>query len=141
MISKICEYCNKEYFVYPCLYKERKFCSKECTYKGVGKFISVKKIGRNNPAWKGGEITVCKYIKVHSPKHPHSDGKGYVFKHRLVMEEHLKRYLLPEEVVHHIDEDKKNNKISNLMLFHNTGAHTAHHHAIRRKARNAKSKN
>lgn len=38
-------------------------------------------------------------------------------KHTYVMEQHLGRYLLPNEVVHHIDENKHNNDISNLQLL------------------------
>lgn len=36
--------------------------------------------------------------------------------HRYIMELHLKRELLPHEIVHHIDGDKWNNAISNLEL-------------------------
>ena len=48
--------------------------------------------------------------------------------HRLVMEEHLGRKLKPQEVVHHIDGDKSNNKLSNLALFPTKSAHTKYHH-------------
>lgn len=37
--------------------------------------------------------------------------------HRLVMEKHLNRELKYNEVIHHIDEDKKNNHIENLRLM------------------------
>lgn len=47
--------------------------------------------------------------------------------HRVVMENYLGRELKPEEVVHHIDEDKSNNDISNLKLFETTGKHLSFH--------------
>jgi len=47
--------------------------------------------------------------------------------HRLVFEKHLGRPLDKNEVVHHIDGDKANNKLSNLMLFPNRSAHTKYH--------------
>lgn len=47
------------------------------------------------------------------------------------MEEKIGRYLEPEEVVHHIDENKKNNDPDNLMLFENDAAHQRHHRMIR----------
>jgi hypothetical protein len=39
-----------------------------------------------------------------------------VAQHRLVVERNLGRYLLDDEVVHHIDENRKNNKIENLQV-------------------------
>lgn len=39
-----------------------------------------------------------------------------VLKHRLVVEEKLKRKLHRHEVVHHIDGDNTNNDITNLMV-------------------------
>lgn len=47
--------------------------------------------------------------------------------HRIVMEEHLGRKLAKEEVVHHIDGDKSNNELDNLMLFPTKNAHTKYH--------------
>lgn len=52
---------------------------------------------------------------------------GFVRKNIYVMEQHIGRRLLPGEVVHHIDGNKKNNDISNLRLMTN-GEHTSHHH-------------
>ena len=43
-------------------------------------------------------------------------GKNH-FEHRLVMERHLGRKLLPNETVHHRDGDKLNNDITNLELW------------------------
>ena len=66
---------------------------------------------------KGYTITWNGYIMVKCPNHPHCDGKGYVREHILVMEKYLGRYLTEDEVVHHIDENKLNNDISNLQLM------------------------
>lgn len=43
------------------------------------------------------------------------------------MEEHLGRELTKEEVVHHIDKDKSNNNLDNLMLFPTQRAHIKYH--------------
>ena len=40
--------------------------------------------------------------------------------HRLIMERHLGRTLLTSEHVHHIDENKRNNQLSNLLLISNS---------------------
>jgi hypothetical protein len=67
------------------------------------------------------------YIMTKVPKHPLANGRGYVYIHRIVMEKHLGRVLLKEEVVHHKDGNKMNNKIGNLVLFRTTAEHTKHH--------------
>jgi len=46
------------------------------------------------------------------------DGK-FLREHRIIMEEHLGRKLLPDEVVHHKDGNKKNNAIENLEVMKN----------------------
>lgn len=51
------------------------------------------------------------------PDHPNATKNGYVLEHRIVMENHLGRLLNTNEVVHHIDGNKKNNSIDNLQLF------------------------
>lgn len=86
---------------------------------------STKKSARRGEAhsqWKGGRsITGKGYEKLNinliDPKfHCMADNSGWVLTHRIVMAEHLGRPLLPEEVVHHIDENKRNNAIENLEL-------------------------
>lgn len=71
--------------------------------------------------------------KVSEPK-TYINSNGYrCFKdsnrtvHRWVMEKHLERRLDSEEVVHHIDGDKLNNKIQNLKLFSNQDEHDRCH--------------
>lgn len=54
------------------------------------------------------------------------DGKT-IQGHRLKMELHLGRKLTNTEVVHHIDGDKSNNSINNLLLFPTKAAHSKYH--------------
>jgi len=85
--------------------------------------------GANNPRWKGGiKIHAYGYILVASPNHPHKDKQGYVRKHRLVMEEHLGRLLESTEDIHHINEDKTDNRIENLELFQSRSEHIKKYH-------------
>ena len=74
--------------------------------------------GSNNPRWNGGKHLKYSsgYIEISCPSHPYADQRGYVYEHRLVMEKHIGRYLLPEEIVHHKDLNKTNNDISNLQI-------------------------
>ncbi len=62
------------------------------------------------------------YILEECPGHPYAQ-QGFVRQHRLVMERFLGRYLHPEEVVHHKDRDKTNNRIGNLELLPGRSEH------------------
>jgi len=77
--------------------------------------------------WKGGKSkSKDGYIHIWCPTHPHAKS-GYVREHRLVMEKHLGRTLLPTEVVHHINQNHSDNRIENLILFENNGKHRNYH--------------
>ncbi|KKN22036.1 hypothetical protein LCGC14_0919370 [marine sediment metagenome] len=56
------------------------------------------------------------YVMVPYRKHPCCPRSGWMAVHRLVMENHLGRYLDLKEIVHHRDLDKANNAIENLQL-------------------------
>lgn len=57
------------------------------------------------------------YIVVFVPNHPHATADGYVAKHTLVMERHIGRYLNKDEVVHHINHIRDDNRLENLKLM------------------------
>lgn len=72
------------------------------------------------------------YISDYKTKVVRNDGYyqyGSRFNHRRVMEEHLGRKLDSSEIVHHIDGDRLNNDISNLVLCSSTSEHTSIHHS------------
>ena len=83
--------------------------------------------GEHNNKWKGGVNHSQGYVYVTNKEHPFANFNGYVKRSRLVMELHIGRYLLPEEVVHHIDKNRSNDHLNNLMLFPNNGAHLRFH--------------
>jgi hypothetical protein len=49
--------------------------------------------------------------------HPKANKLGYILEHRVVMENHLGRLLNSDEVVHHINHDRKDNRVENLEVM------------------------
>lgn len=110
--------------------------------------FGVRRLGSDNPNygkrkenchnWKGGrKVRKDGYVLVVAPDdHPYPadthkpSGLKYILEHRLVAEQKLGRYLLPEEVVHHIDETPSNNAPENLRVFSSNAEHIRHHAAI-----------
>jgi len=90
-----------------------------------------KKVGPDNPMWKGGRTQERSRFCIRVGRdHPMADRNGLVLEHRLVMAAVLGRYLLTEEIVHHINEDPFDNRPENLVLV-NRSQHLAIHALLR----------
>lgn len=61
------------------------------------------------------------------PEHPNATKNGYVLEHRIIMENKLGRLLTRKEVVHHLNEIKKDNRPENLELKANKSIHASEH--------------
>lgn len=79
-------------------------------------------LGRKNVNWNGGKRKMGAYIGVLQKNHPFSTKSGYVREHRLIVEQHIGRYLLPKEQVHHLGAET-DNRPHMLMAFSNDKAH------------------
>lgn len=93
--------------------------------------------GGVHPAWWKGGVKHREdgYTAIWMPDHPFSNDDGYIMEHRLVMERHIGRYLTKEEVVHHKNGVRNDNRIENLHLFANGGEHQRYH-ALNTRKRN-----
>lgn len=151
-----CVICGVDIYVKPHRILKENFgftCSRDCACKirsiktkGSGNHQYGLK-GKMNASFKSGtRISNYGYVLIYLPEHKRANCNGYVFEHIIKMEEHLGRELKfvsklnkDNEVVHHIDFNKKNNNIENLMLL-TRGEHTSLHNRINPMPRDLKGR-
>lgn len=68
--------------------------------------------------WRGREKRVNHkgYVEVKVPEHPKAFCGGWYYEHRLIGERNLGRILHGYETVHHLNEDKTDNREINLFV-------------------------
>ena len=74
------------------------------------------------------------YVAIYFPDHPKSNADGYIMEHVLVMESIIGRWLQEDEVVHHINKIRHDNRKENLMLMsftEHSGLHMKERHETR----------
>lgn len=69
---------------------------------------------------KGFEENKEGYIMIYEPNHPNSQKDGWILDHRYIMSLHINRPLKKWEVIHHINGNKKDNRLENLELMINS---------------------
>jgi len=82
------------------------FCSVSC---------SVKK--ENNPNYRGGKFEALGYVHVLIPTQQKHEKSSYALEHRIIIETKFGRKLNEDEVVHHLNGIKTDNRIENLTIM------------------------
>ena len=132
--NKTCVQCKKEFSVIESML-HRKFCSTTCQ--------STHNSGIQHYRFKGKKVTKNGYVRIYVSKtHPFADKTGYLFEHRVVLENHLRqfddkkytieidgiKYLSPNVIVHHRDHNKSNNTVLNLQPVLTQKEHFSQHY-------------
>jgi hypothetical protein len=120
-MEKKCEICKKTYWIRKSHAHLRRTCSRKC----AAILKSVEKSGENSPSWAGGAEYSMGYRYVYAPNHPDAY-RNKVAEHKLVAEKKLGRYMKPNEVVHHINGNKLDNRPENIIVV-DRGWHLNHH--------------
>lgn len=111
-----CKYCGKEFYT-----TRHEFCSPECASHYKSENYNHKTYYENG------------YVVLHKKGY---NKKGNAKQHRLVMEEHLGRRLSPDEVVHHINGIKTDNRIENLTVMSRQEHTKLHREMEKRETKN-----
>ncbi len=80
------------------------------------KIMSKNQKGKNNSCWRGGRTISGGYVFIYMPEHPFCNRNRRVKEERLVVENHIGRYLTREEIVHHKNRKKTDNSLDNLQI-------------------------
>lgn len=92
----------------------------------------MKNSGKNHPNWKGGIMHREGYVLIKKRDHPRARKDGYVKRARLVAEEMLGRYLYLDEIPHHKNEIRNDDRPENIDIITN-GEHKSFHNKNRKK--------
>lgn len=107
--------------------------------------------GEENPRWKGGRYKSKGYVYLHREHMTEeerekfdsmirSSDKQYIPEHRLVMARHLGRPLGKDDIVHHRNGVKDDNRIENLQLK-SQDTHTEEHQEVLKELQEVREEN
>lgn len=96
--------------------KSGKIIAKICNVSSSTISAWLKKFNLQGKQQKRIKYTDHGYIKIRKYGHPNANKYGWIFEHRYKMSKHLKRSLKSDEIIHHLNGNRMNNKLSNLSL-------------------------
>lgn len=89
-----------------------------------------KALGSLNPMWKGGVVNHGGYVCIKMREHPKAYQNGYVKRAVLVAEGKIGRHLTREEITHHVNGIKTDDRPENIEVLS-----ASQHNAITMKER------
>jgi hypothetical protein len=109
-----CIFCSKDYSP---TRKNQQYCSTECASKASKKYLDIpsclsdasRKLDKN-----------IGYVRVYAPMHRRANTRGYVYEHMVVAEDQMGRLLTKDEVVHHKNGKRWDNRPENLEVMNKT---------------------
>lgn len=116
-VARVCRTCRREFEVkrHEALKGHGKYCSSACYPRRASASR-----GAAHHNWTGGRrINLAGYVEIRV------DGR-YRYEHRVVVERAMGRRLSRNEIVHHKNGDKQDNRLENLEVM-GRGEHTRHH--------------
>ena len=127
----ICKVCAKVFYLRKSMIKMgQSHCSTKCmgaSRKGIQRSALTEfKKESLHPLWRGGQFLRGMYLLKRE-----KGTNEYRPIHRIKMEKAMRRKLLKQEVVHHLDGDPANNDLSNLYLFPNNPEHVRYHELLK----------
>lgn len=168
-ISLDCRVCGKTIEVPPNRFQNgrRRYCSNPCRWRGrppqkrlgirhtdesraLMSMKAKKRYVREEASqWKGGRYTAKGYVHVLIATLPEASQKmaremapkkNYIQEHRIIMAMHLGRPITKDEVVHHINGVKTDNRPENLEALRR-GDHTIHHREVEKEVARLRAEN
>lgn len=134
-----CEQCGEAFERYPSQLRrpgQGKYCSVRCRREGVkrGGSTSCTRCGREFYKQRAESDSATDYCSSLCYQQHRDENRGDTYprigskhEHRIVAEAALGRALRPGEVVHHMDENKTNNRTENLAVFPSQSLHAKWH--------------
>ena len=142
-VARVCGHCGKTIYFLECQLKRGRgnYCSRACKYEGTRRKSEVecqtcgkrfmRHISEQDIGVRINQFCSkpCYFIwrQENMSKDSYPKGEGGVHMHRLVAEQYLGRPLSPEEVVHHLDENKHNFDPGNLAVLPDQKFHAQVH--------------